>query len=135
MSGPWDGLGFPVVGLPSSASSPDAVVRFLLEQLVQAGRLRPEDAATIASQVLHRETLASTGIGRGIALPHGKSDLVGELLGVVGRSTTGVAWPGALDDAPVRVVCLLVAPASRPGDYLRALAAIKRRLQGEGGGA
>jgi mannitol/fructose-specific phosphotransferase system IIA component (Ntr-type) len=127
-------LGFPVVDLPPNAvSSPDAAVRFLVGQLVQSGRLRPEQAERVACQVLRRESQGSTGIGRGIALPHSKSDVVGQVLGVVGRAAEPVAWPGAVDSAPVHIVCLLVTPASEPGECLRALETVVRKLRGESG--
>ena len=132
MSHPADDLGFPVVDLPTSAvSSPEAAVRFLVGQLVQSGRLAPERAETVTRQVLRRESHGSTGIGRGIAVPHARSDAVAEVLGVVGRAEPPVAWPGAADAAPVRVVCLLVTPASDPRECLRALEAAVRRLRGD----
>jgi PTS system fructose-specific IIA component/PTS system nitrogen regulatory IIA component len=124
-------LGFPVVDLPPSAvSSPEAAVRFLVGQLVQSGRLQPEKADRVVCQVLHRESLSSTGLGRGFALPHSKSEVVAEVLGIVGRSTAPVVWPGAMDTEPVRVVCLLVTPAFEPEASLRALQAVVRQLRG-----
>jgi nitrogen PTS system EIIA component len=125
-------FGYPVVDLPPSVvSSPEAVVKFLVGQLVQAKRLRPEDADRVVCQVLHRESLGSTGLGRGLALPHSKSDVVGEVLGIFGRSAVPVTWPGALDSQPVYVVGLLVTPASEPGTSLRALTAVVRQIRGE----
>ena len=67
----WLGdLGFQVVDLPASASSSaDAAVKFLVEQLVQSGRLEAGHTARVCCQVLHRESQGSTVIGPGIALP------------------------------------------------------------------
>ena len=74
-----DRFGFPVVDLPpAAAASPDAAIKFLVDHLVQTGRLPAEQAARVTSQVLRRESLGSTGIGRGIAIPHAKSDVVSE---------------------------------------------------------
>ena len=74
MSAPTEEIGFPIVNLPASAaSSPDAAIQFLVEHLVESGRLEPEHAARVRSQLLHREALGSTGVGRGIAIPHSKS--------------------------------------------------------------
>jgi PTS system fructose-specific IIA component/PTS system nitrogen regulatory IIA component len=124
-------FGFPLVELPSSvASSLEATVRFLVGQLVQSKRLAPENADRVVCQVLHRESLGSTGIGRGFALPHSKSDVVGEVLGIVGRSARPITWPGAFDGEPIRVVCLLVTPASEPGVALRALVSMSRQIRG-----
>jgi mannitol/fructose-specific phosphotransferase system IIA component (Ntr-type) len=126
-----DHFGYPVIDLPQSAcSSPEAAVKFLVGQLVESGRLRPENANRVACQVLYRESLGSTAIGRGFALPHAKSDVVGEVLGIVGRSTAPVKWPGGLDAETVRVVCLLVTPTSEPGTSLRALEVVSRRMRG-----
>jgi nitrogen PTS system EIIA component len=123
-------FGYPVVDLPPSvASSREATVRFLVERLVDSGRLQPENADRVVCQVLHRESLGSTGIGRGFALPHSKSDLVREVLGIVGRSVEPVTWPGAVDEEPVRVVCLLVTPALEPHASMRALEAVVRQIK------
>jgi nitrogen PTS system EIIA component len=126
-----DAFGFPVVDIPpSAASSPDDAVRFLIGHLVHSGRLLAEHAERVVRQVLHRESLGSTGIGRGLALPHCKSDVVSEVLGVVGRAVTSVTWPGAADVEPVRLVCLLVTPASDPQGSMRALEAMVRQVRG-----
>jgi mannitol/fructose-specific phosphotransferase system IIA component (Ntr-type) len=127
-----DRIGFPVVDLPPSvASSPETTVRFLIGQLVHSGRLRPEDADQVVCQVLHRESLGSTAIGRGFALPHSKSDVVGEVVGIVGQSAVPVTWPGAVDVEHVRVVCLLITPAFEPEASIRALEAVSRQMKGE----
>jgi PTS system fructose-specific IIA component/PTS system nitrogen regulatory IIA component len=125
-----DRSGYPVVDLPpSAASSPEAAVKFLVAELVRSGRLRAGAAERVCCQVLHRESLGSTGVGRGVAMPHSKSDAVGEVLGIVGRSAAPVAWPDAVDQEPVRLVCLLVTPTSEPGPSLRALEAAVRLLR------
>jgi nitrogen PTS system EIIA component len=124
-------FGFPLVELPPSvASSPEAAVRFLVGQLVQSKRLAPENADRVVCQVLHRESLGSTGIGRGFALPHNKSDVVGEVLGIIGRSAVPITWPDSFDGVPVRVVCLLVTPACEPGASMRALLSMVQQIHG-----
>jgi mannitol/fructose-specific phosphotransferase system IIA component (Ntr-type) len=128
---PFSEFGFPVVGLPASViSSPEVTVKFLVEQLVTSGHIQPKDADRLVSQVLHRESLGSTGIGRGVAIPHTTSGAVTSVLGVVGRSEEPVTWPGAVDNEPVRTVYLLVAPAGNPGTSVRALEAILRQIRG-----
>jgi 2-O-A-mannosyl-D-glycerate-specific PTS system IIC component len=124
-------FGYPVVDLPSSiALSPEATVRFLVGQLVHSGRLRPEHADRVVCQVLHRESQGSTAIGRGFALPHSKSDVVGEVLGIVGQSAVPVDWPKDAGVDHVRVVCVLVTPASEPQAGLRALESLSPQMKG-----
>jgi nitrogen PTS system EIIA component len=124
------GLNFPTVDLPASAvTSPDAVVKFLVGQLVQSGKLRPQDAEPVTRQVLRRESQGSTAIGRGVALPHSKSELVEEVTGVCGRCEASITWPGAADEKPIYFVCLMVTPASQPAASLRALEEVVRQLR------
>ncbi len=132
MAQTWDDLGFPVIELsPRAFASPEAAVRFLVEELARTGRLREEDAPEVVRQILRRERAGSTAFGRGFALPHAKSDVVDGVLGVVGTSSDGVAWPNLIDRTPIRVVCLLIAPAAKPSELLRALEDVSKRLRGD----
>jgi mannitol/fructose-specific phosphotransferase system IIA component (Ntr-type) len=126
-----DSRGFPVVDLPPAASaSPEAADAKLVGRLVRSERLKPAHAGRVVSQVLHREAQSPTASGRGWALPHCKSEVIDDVLGVVGRSDVPIPWPGARDAQLGRAVCLLVTPASKPGVCLRALEAVSRRLHG-----
>jgi mannitol/fructose-specific phosphotransferase system IIA component (Ntr-type) len=123
-------LGFPTVELPKDAtSSPEAVVKYLVQRLVERGEIKAEHAPRVICQVLHRESLSSTAIGQGAALPHSKSDVVERLVGLVGRYPPGMDWPGALDNGPVHTVCLLVTAAHQPSEALWALEAVTRKLR------
>ena len=120
---------FPVVEVPPPAcASPQAAVSFLVGRLAEAGHLRPADAPRLAAEVLARESQSSTAVGRGVAVPHAKSELVGQLVGIIGRCAAPVPWPGAGEEQ-VRTVCLLVTTGSDPGGGLRALAAIVAQLR------
>lgn len=77
---------------------------------------------------MKREELGSTGIGRGIAVPHTKHPSVDQLTGTVGISQEGVDFQ-SLDGEPVQLFFLLVSPPDRPGDHLRALENISRQLR------
>ena len=80
-------------------------------------------------QVLHeRELLGSTGIGDGIAIPHGKLRNSGNLMLLFARSCNGVAF-GALDGRPVQLFFVLLAPQSAAGLHLKVLARISRMLK------
>jgi mannitol/fructose-specific phosphotransferase system IIA component (Ntr-type) len=118
-------LRLPVVDLPLSATeSVEAAVSFLVQQLVESGKVRPEHAAGIVRSILKRESQGSTGIGQGIAVPHSKSNFVDDAVGVVGVLAQGMNWPGSIDGRPVYEVRLLVAPAMKARDCMRALQAV-----------
>lgn len=87
------------------------------------------DEGTISKVVLEREELGSTGIGEGIAVPHGKSDLVDKVIAAFGRSEKGINFESETDDIPVRLIFLLIAPAGSSGPHLLALARISRLLR------
>tara|TARA_Y100001960_G_scaffold247977_1_gene263447 strand:- start:2342 stop:2806 length:465 start_codon:yes stop_codon:yes gene_type:complete len=75
--------------------------------------------------LMEREKLGSTGIGENVAIPHGKSDEVREIITVLARSKTGVEFE-ALDKKPVHFVCMVIAPAHSTGQHLKVLARISR---------
>jgi PTS system nitrogen regulatory IIA component len=78
--------------------------------------------------LFERERLGSTGIGEGIAIPHGKLDDLDQLALSFGRSAHGVDFE-SMDGKPVHLFFLLVAPENCPGIHLRALAKIARLLK------
>ena len=86
------------------------------------------DPKRIVKALLERENLGSTGIGQGIAIPHGKTDKVEKLTAVLGISKSGVNFD-ALDGEPVYIFFLLVAPKDCAGPHLKALAQISRLLR------
>lgn len=86
------------------------------------------DKKSIVRSLLEREGLGSTGIGQGIAIPHGKTDRVQELVAVLGISQKGVNFE-SLDGELVYIFFLLVAPKDSAGPHLKALAQISRLLR------
>lgn len=78
--------------------------------------------------ILQRERLGSTGVGNGIAIPHGKLSGVKRITGVFARLETPVDFE-ALDDQPVDLVFLLLAPEGAGADHLKALSRIARVLR------
>jgi PTS system nitrogen regulatory IIA component len=78
--------------------------------------------------LLDRERLGSTGVGEGVAIPHGKMGDLEGLIACFGRSTRGVAFD-AVDDQPVSLFFLLFAPENSAGVHLKALAKISRLLK------
>lgn len=86
------------------------------------------DKKSILKALVERESLGSTGIGQGIAIPHGKTEKIKELVAVLGISKKGVNFE-ALDGEPVYIFFLLVAPKETAGPHLKALAQISRLLR------
>src|SRR5438552_18379542 len=78
------------------------------------------DAAALNRVLEEREQLASTAIGDGIAIPHGKLDSVGRLVGSLGRAVEGIEFE-SIDGKPTNLVFTLVAPASATGVHRKAL--------------
>lgn len=98
----------------------------LAELATVMSRLEPGVEAESLRRVLEeRELLASTAIGDGIAIPHGKLDAIGQLSGVLGRSRPGIEFE-SIDGKPTHLVFMLVAPVSSTGVHLKALARLSR---------
>ena len=89
--------------------------------------LSPERLAAI---LMEREALGSTGIGEGVAIPHGKVPGIDRLVALFGRSREGVQF-SSLDGKPARLFFLVVAPENSAGMHLKALARISRLLKDE----
>jgi len=86
------------------------------------------DSEKVVRVLLEREKLGSTGIGDGIAIPHGKLPLLDELVVSFGRSSEGIDF-NAMDGKPVHLFFLLLAPENSAGLHLKALAKISRMLK------
>jgi PTS system fructose-specific IIA component/PTS system nitrogen regulatory IIA component len=111
-----------------SSDDKESVIHELVQSLLEAGDVSAEDKDDIVEAILKREELGSTGIGRGVAVPHTKHASVAKLVGTVGVSTDGVDF-NSLDGEKVQLFFLLVSPPDRPGDHLRALENISRQLR------
>jgi mannitol/fructose-specific phosphotransferase system IIA component (Ntr-type) len=112
------------------ARTKEGVIREMAQSLVDAGSIAAGDLESIVKAIMKREDLGSTGIGRGVAVPHTKHPSVTRLVGTVAVSHDGVNFE-SLDGEPVQLFFLLVSPPDRPGDHLRALENISRQLRDE----
>ena len=110
------------------ADEKKSVIRAMTRSLVEAGRINEKDYDSIVEAILKREELGSTGIGRGVAVPHTKHPSIDRLVGTVAISSDGVNFE-SLDGEKVHLLFLLVSPPDRPGDHLRALENISRQLR------
>ena len=111
-----------------TAVTKDGVIREMVGALQTAGQFRNADVEDVIRAILKRELLGSTGIGRGVAIPHTKHAGVERLIGTIAVSRPGVAFD-SLDGEPVHVFVLLISPQDRPGDHLRALENVSRCLR------
>lgn len=114
------------VKVPLEATTKEEVLRELVAMLV--GDQCVGDPEAVFRVVLEREQVLSTGIGHGVALPHGKSDACSELAIAAGVTREPVDFD-ALDDEPVRLVFLLVGPESAAGAHIKALSRISRLVR------
>jgi nitrogen PTS system EIIA component len=120
--------------------TPDAVIASLrvnskkqaLQELSERASIVSGLAAReIFDSLLQRERLGSTGVGEGIAIPHGKLAKCGRIFSVFGRLERPIDFD-ALDGLPVDLVFLLIAPENAGADHLKALALISRVLRSPG---
>lgn len=109
-----------------SAKSKDEVLEELVNTIILGGlKLNRSEILDILKQ---RESLGSTGIGEGIAIPHGKIPDLNEIVVAFGRSEEGINYE-SLDSKPVHLFFLLLAPENSAGQHLKILAKISKMLK------
>jgi mannitol/fructose-specific phosphotransferase system IIA component (Ntr-type) len=99
---------FPVRDVPETLTSPESVVRFLVTLLASSGDVSIDEVESIVAEVMHRESLGSTAIGRGVAVPHVLVTSVDRATIVAGRIHTPLSWDGS--SQTIRVVYLIIGP-------------------------
>lgn len=104
------------------------VINELVDALISSGEVDKKDRTRIIEALMGRESLGSTAIGQGIAIPHAKSDCVTKLTAAFGLSKKGVDFD-SLDGEPAHIFFLLLAPLDSAGPHLKALARISRLLK------
>ncbi|MBO0454578.1 MULTISPECIES: PTS sugar transporter subunit IIA [Enterococcus] len=115
-----------LVDLSIDADSKMNAITLLADRINQAGRLH--DHAGYVESVIEREDLTTTGIGFGIAIPHGKSPYVKETTVAFGRLNNKIDWQ-SLDGEKVGLVFLLAVPEECQGDqHLKIIAGLSRKL-------
>jgi fructose-specific phosphotransferase system IIA component len=116
------------VKVPLEGKNKEAVITELVDLLDARGLLN--DRAVVLDAVLVREQTRSTGIGSGIAIPHGKCRGVKDLVMAMGITAEPINFE-SIDGKPVRIVVLLVSPTDRTGPHIQALARISRLMLDE----
>lgn len=114
------------IKIPLESQTKDELLRELVDVCAAAGDI--EDHQDVLRAVREREAVLSTGIGHGVAIPHGKSSAVGGLRMAAGRAAEPVDFD-ALDGEPVSLFFLLVGPESAAGPHIKALSRISRLVR------
>ena len=106
----------------------DDAIKELVDILIVSQEVEKRHRNKLIDALMARESLGSTAIGQGIAIPHAKCDCVGNLIAAFGLSKKGVDFD-SLDGEPAYIFFLLLAPQDSAGPHLKALARISRLLK------
>jgi fructose-specific phosphotransferase system IIA component len=117
-----------IVKVPMTAETKQQAIEELIDVLVKAGKVK--DRTKVLEAVLKRENLGSTGLEKGIAVPHAKSEEVPNLTLAIGVSPKGVDF-NAIDGKPSKVFFLMLASPDQSGPHIEALADIARLTRSE----
>ncbi|MDD3148877.1 MAG: PTS sugar transporter subunit IIA [Candidatus Riflebacteria bacterium] len=110
------------------AENKEKAIEKFVASLQQTGSIKEPEA--LKDALFEREKLGTTGVGGGIAMPHARSSAIKDLTVAFFRSEDGIDFK-AIDNGPVNLVFMLLAPVSSGGPYLKLLAKISRLLRGE----
>jgi len=110
------------------ASDRDGAIAELVSAVDKTGRLGKGKCEEITREVIKREKEASTGLGRGVAVPHVKHKAVKDVIAVIGQNGAGIDFL-ALDKQPVYSVILIISPADEPDKHLQAMESVFKHLQ------
>lgn len=127
-----------IMGLSEFLSSDAVVLNLHASCKREALTLLAEKAASLTGQaapvirqaLMERETLGSTGVGRGVAIPHGKIEGLAKIVGLFAKLDQPVDFE-AVDDQPVDLIFVLLAPADATAAHLKALAKVSRLFRDE----
>lgn len=112
-----------LVDVPASDKS-----RLLIDLSTRAASMLQLNAETVATGILKRESLGSTGVGGGVAIPHARVPDLKKPFGILVRLQRPIAFD-AIDERPVDIVFLLLLPTTAEGEQLNALATVARKLR------
>jgi fructose-specific phosphotransferase system IIA component len=113
------------IKVPLLATEKRAAIEELADLLGETGRIRNVDELKHA--VWEREQQRTTGIGEGLAIPHGKSDCSTKLSMAIGKPAEPIDF-NSIDKKPVRLIVLLASPPDRTADHIQALGRISRLM-------
>ncbi|RMH12787.1 MAG: PTS sugar transporter subunit IIA [Planctomycetota bacterium] len=116
------------IRVPLRSTEKKAVIDELIDLLAEQGKVT--DVNTLKEAVWTREQTRTTGIGHGLAIPHGKCSGLTDLAMAIGKPAEPLDFE-ALDSQPVRLVVLLASPPDRTSDHIQALARISKLMAAE----
>jgi len=100
-------------------------IDMMVDHLVAVKRISPDRRGLLISKLMERESLSSTGIGGGVAIPHASGENIDSMLIVLGLAPGGVDFD-AMDGQPVKIIFLIVGSERAPKAHLQLLATIVR---------
>jgi len=115
------------ISVKLESGNKDDVLTELVDLLIVSGGIKKSEKSQILKKLKEREELGSTGIGKGVGIPHAKSSSVKKMVAAFGVSKKGIDFR-SLDGEPTYLFFLLIAPGQTPGPHLKALAKISRLL-------
>jgi len=123
-----DTLSEETIRIPLQNMVKEKIIAEMVDMLYAAGKIQDRDVALKA--VLDREKIMSTGVGDGVAIPHGKADGVNKIATSFGVTKEDVDF-ASIDNKPVRLIFLLVGPPDVTGPHLKALSRIFRLMHNQ----
>jgi nitrogen PTS system EIIA component len=108
----------------------NGVIKELVSALHKAGKLGKGNCEEIVKAVIKRENEASTGMGKGVAVPHVKHKSVKDVIATIGQSSAGIDF-SSLDKQPVYSVILIISPVDNPDKHLQVMEGVFKHLQEE----
>jgi len=111
--------------MPMLATTKNQAIGELVALLAKNGEI--QDASAVLNAVLEREMTRTTGIGNGLAIPHGKSSGTSQLVMAIGKMAVPIDFQ-AIDGRPVNLIWLLTSPPDKTGPHIHALARISRLM-------
>lgn len=123
-----DILSIDSISIPLQVNSKAELLNKMVDLAIKSGKVPdPEEAR---KEVFKRERIMSTGVGKGIALPHAKTNTVDDSVGALAILSYGIDYE-ALDDQPVNIVMLLLGNDAKVGSHLRLLSKISRLMSND----
>ena len=113
------------IKVPLQAKVKNEAIAELVNMLAANGEVT--DPKKVLDSVLDREATRTTGIGNGLAIPHGKTNGVKDLVMAIGKPATPIDFQ-SIDGRPVTIICLLSSPPDKTGAHIHALARISRLM-------